>query len=231
MFTKKLVGEYSKQKTGSWQKMNVISFVMGTGVHKETILEMVKERLQNDEIYVYKSAFIDDLFEASIESDLVILDMEACISIREVTRHYRFSNTKIAVILSDEQVNVINDYIQYDLAGLFSVNMSVQEFVQGIEYIRKGKTYIHPIVAVVLFEKYRQITQGEIHRPIGLLTRREWEILGELVQGFQNGEIAANLDISDKTVKNHITSILSKLGVKDRTNAVLLALKERWFYL
>lgn len=133
--------------------MNVISFVMGTGVHKETILEMVKERLQNDEIYVYKSAFIDDLFEASIESDLVILDMEACISIREVTRHYRFSNTKIAVILSDEQVNVINDYIQYDLAGLFSVNMSVQEFVQGIEYIRKGKTYIHPIVAVVLFEK------------------------------------------------------------------------------
>ena len=211
--------------------MSVISFVMGTEVHKETILEMVKEHLQDDEIHVYTSAFIEDLFEAPRDSNLVILDMEAYISIREVARHYRFSDTKIAVILPDAEVKALNDYIHYDLAGLFSVGMSVQEFVQGIKYIRKGKTYIHPIVAAALFEKYKQIAQGDVHRPIGLLTRREWEILGELVQGFQNGEIAANLNISDKTVKNHITSVLSKLGVKDRTNAVLLALKERWFYL
>lgn len=211
--------------------MNVISFVMGTEVHKETILEMVKEYLQDDEIYVYKAAFIDDLFEAPRDSDLVILDMEACISLRKVTRFYRFTDTKIAVILPDSEVKVINNYVHYNLVGIFSVDMSVQEFVQGIEYILGGKTYIHPLIASVLFEKYRQVVKGDIHRPIGLLTRREWEILGELVQGFQNGEIAANLDISDKTVKNHITSILSKLGVKDRTNAVLLALRERWFYL
>ena len=83
----------------------------------------------------------------------------------------------------------------------------------------------------MIYDKYRQVTQGETRRPIGLLTRREWEVLGELVKGYQNEEIARNLNISDKTVKNHITSILGKLDVKDRTNAVLLALKERWFYL
>ncbi|MCF3943840.1 LuxR C-terminal-related transcriptional regulator [Oceanobacillus sp. APA_J-2(6-2)] len=75
------------------------------------------------------------------------------------------------------------------------------------------------------------MAEGDVQRPIGLLTRREWEVLGELIQGCQNEEIAMNLNISDKTVKNHITSILSKLRVKDRTNAVLLALRERWFYL
>ena len=211
--------------------MSVISFVMGSEVHKETVVGMVKEHLQDDEIYVYKAAFIDDLFEASRESDLIILDMEACISLREAVRFYRFTDTRIAIILPDSELKVMNNYIHYDVDGIFSVGMSVQEFVQGIEYILGGKLFIHPLIASVLFEKYRQIAQGEIYRPIGLLTRREWEILGELVQGYQNGEIAVNLDISDKTVKNHITSILSKLGVKDRTNAVLLALRERWFYL
>lgn len=211
--------------------MNVISFVIGSEVHKETVIEMVKEHLQDDDIYVYNAAFIDDLFEAPRDSDLVILDMEAYISLQEVTRFYRFTNTKIAIILPDSEMKVFNNYIHYDLVGFFSVGMSVQEFVQGIEYIQKGKTYIHPLIASVLFEKYRQIAEGDVQRPIGLLTRREWEVLGELIQGCQNEEIAMNLNISDKTVKNHITSILSKLRVKDRTNAVLLALRERWFYL
>lgn len=211
--------------------MGVISFVMGIEVHKETIVEMVREMLPEHEISAYKAAFIDDLFHADIESDLVILDLEAHISLREVIRNYRFSDTKIAVILPDREVKAIDDYIHFNLAGFFSVAMSVDELVEGINYIGKGVTYIHPQISHFLYDKYKQISQGEIRRPIGLLTRREWEVLGELVKGCQNEEIAVNLDISDKTVKNHITSILGKLGVKDRTNAVLRSLKERWFYL
>ncbi|MBN6205026.1 response regulator transcription factor [Ralstonia pickettii] len=95
----------------------------------------------------------------------------------------------------------------------------------------KHITYVHPRVADKIYKNYKQLLYKEVSRPIDLLTRREWEVLGELVKGYQNEEIAENLSISDKTVKNHITSILGKLGVRDRTKAVLLALHERWFYL
>lgn len=211
--------------------MSVISFVMGTEVHKETVVEMVREKLPEEEIHFYKAMYIDDLFKSNVDSDLVILDLEAHISLREAVRYFRYTDTKIAVILPDSEVDMIDDYLHFELAGFFSVGMSVDEFVSGIKYIQQGITYVHPIISTVIFEKYKQVTHGEVKRPLGLLTRREWEVLGELVKGYQNEEIAENLNISDKTVKNHITSILGKLGVKDRTNAVLMALKERWFYL
>lgn len=211
--------------------MSVISFVMGTEVHKETVVEMVREKLPEEEIHFYKAMYIDDLFKSNVNSDLVILDLEAHISLREAVRYFRYTDTKIAVILPDSEVDMIDDYLHFELAGFFSVGMSVDEFVSGIKYIQQGITYVHPIISTVIFEKYKQVTYGEVKRPLGLLTRREWEVLGELVKGYQNEEIAENLNISDKTVKNHITSILGKLGVKDRTNAVLMALKERWFYL
>lgn len=211
--------------------MGVISFVMGTEVHKTSIVDMVSEMLPEYKIYNYKAAFIDDLFRASEASDLIILDLEAHISLREVIRHYRYSDTKIAVILPDSEIEEINDYLRFSLAGFFSVDMNVHEIADGIKYMLKHITYVHPRVADKIYKNYKQLLYKEVSRPLDLLTRREWEVLGELVKGYQNEEIAENLSISDKTVKNHITSILGKLGVKDRTKAVLLALRERWFYL
>lgn len=63
------------------------------------------------------------------------------------------------------------------------------------------------------------------------LTPREIEILDRVAQGNSNKEIAFNLGISDQTVKNHITSILRKLAVNDRTQAVIYALKHGWIKL
>lgn len=216
---------------GAGKNMNVISFVMGTEVHKTSIIEMVKELLPDQKFQVYGAAFIDDLFQEKVNSDLVILDLEAHISLREVMRAYRNSNTKIAVILPESEFDAIEEYLAFDIAGFFTVNMDVHEFADGIKYMLNDVTYLHPLVSQTLHKNYKQLLYKEIYRPLNLLTRREWEVLGELVGGHQNDEIAKNLEISDKTVKNHITSILGKLGVKDRTKAVLMALKERWFYL
>lgn len=211
--------------------MNVISFVVGTELHKKWIVDMVKERLPDDKVRMYNAAFIDDLFESSEDSDIIILDLEAQLSLREVMRVYNNTPTKIAVIVPNDEIAVIEEYLHFDIAGFFPVDMEIHEFVDGINYMRKDMMYVHPVVASTVFRKYKQDIYKETIRPVKLLTKREWEILGELVAGCQNEDIARNLNISDKTVKNHITSILGKLGVKDRTKAVLLALKERWFYL
>ena len=211
--------------------MSIVSFVIGAEVHKTSIVEMVKEMLPDHEFNIYKAAFIDDLFEAKKDSELVILDLEARISLREVMRFYKNTDTKVALILPDSEAEEIETYSQFKLAGFFVVDMDIHEFADGISYMLKGVTYFHPRIAAILYKNYKQLLYKEIQRPENYLTRREWEILAELVNGFQNDEIAENLAISDKTVKNHITSILRKLDVKDRTNAVLMALREKWFYL
>lgn len=211
--------------------MSIVSFVIGTEVHKTSIVEMIREMLPEHQVHIYKAAFIDDLFQSEENSDLVILDLEAYISLREVQRFYRYSDTKIAVILPKDEVDKVEEYFSFNLAGFFNVDMNVHEFADGIKYMLTETVYFHPFIADTLYNKYKQLLNQEVNRPAGLLTRREWEVLAELVKGFQNDEIAVNLNISDKTVKNHITSILGKLSVKDRTNAVLMALRERWFYL
>lgn len=68
----------------------------------------------------------------------------------------------------------------------------------------------------------------EIRRPLHLLTRRECEVLQILAYGESNRVIGETLYIIEKTVKNHVTNILQKMEVNDRTQAVVLAIKNGW---
>lgn len=72
---------------------------------------------------------------------------------------------------------------------------------------------------------------GDVFDPVQPLSTREVEVLKLLSQGYSNKEIAAQLGISQQTVKNHITAIFHKLGVEDRTQAVLYAVKRGWVRL
>jgi len=69
---------------------------------------------------------------------------------------------------------------------------------------------------------------GEPFQP---LSKREMEVLAQLTQGLSNKEIAGGLGISHQTVKNHVTAILRKLGVEDRTQAAIYALRRGWVRL
>lgn len=72
---------------------------------------------------------------------------------------------------------------------------------------------------------------SELGEPYEPLSKREMEVLGQLTRGLSNKEIATELGISHQTVKNHVTSILRKLGVEDRTQATLYALRRGWVRL
>jgi two-component system response regulator DegU len=72
---------------------------------------------------------------------------------------------------------------------------------------------------------------SELGEPYEPLSKREMEVLAQLTKGMSNKEIATSLGISHQTVKNHVTSILRKLGVEDRTQATLYALKRGWVRL
>jgi DNA-binding NarL/FixJ family response regulator len=72
---------------------------------------------------------------------------------------------------------------------------------------------------------------SKFSEPYEPLSKREMEVLGQLTKGMSNKEIATSLGISHQTVKNHVTSILRKLDVDDRTQATLYALKRGWVRL
>lgn len=122
-------------------------------------------------------------------------------------------------IYEDEEVMAmvkagVSAYVLKDVAG--------SELIDTIHRVMDGEIVIHPRVANRLIE---ELTRSEQEQDEVKLTKRERDVLSLLVKGNSNKEMAENMFISEKTVKNHLTSIFRKLGVKDRTQAAVFALK------
>src|SRR5699024_6433612 len=100
--------------------------------------------------------------------------------------------------------------------------------------VEEGVFYIHPAVTHDLVEDYRKLTDPNedtfngVNRPLHLFTKRECEVLQLLTDGQSNRDIAKTLRISEKTVKNHISSLFKKMKVNDRTQAVVAAIRNHW---
>jgi len=97
-----------------------------------------------------------------------------------------------------------------------------KELAETIRAGARGETRLHPDIAGRLVAG---LADGAEQRPEDLLTEREMEVLRCLARGRSNKEIGADLFISEKTVKTHVGSILDKLGLADRTQAALYAVK------
>jgi DNA-binding NarL/FixJ family response regulator len=102
--------------------------------------------------------------------------------------------------------------------------------VAGGVYLINDTVMRKPHVAARVLDQFRELasTDGEGAQLFAPLTSREIEILDCIARGLSNKEIASQLSISGQTVKNHITSILSKLQVNDRTMAVIFAIQKGW---
>ncbi|HUG16090.1 MAG TPA: response regulator transcription factor, partial [Thermomicrobiales bacterium] len=101
------------------------------------------------------------------------------------------------------------------------------------EYLINENVLSHPFVASRVLDQFRELARidQQSESVFSPLTPREVEILDCVARGNSNKEIASLLGISDQTVKNHITSILRKLQVNDRTQAVIYALRHGWIKL
>jgi DNA-binding NarL/FixJ family response regulator len=101
------------------------------------------------------------------------------------------------------------------------------------EYLINENVLSHPFVASRVLDQFRELAEMDAGSSavFSPLTPREVEILDCVAHGHSNKEIARLLSISDQTVKNHITSILRKLAVNDRTQAVIYALRHGWIKL
>jgi two-component system response regulator DegU len=118
--------------------------------------------------------------------------------------------------------------------------MDADTLIEAVKVVADGGSYLHPKVTHNLVNEFRRLAtsngqdvlnqrlQPEIRRPLHILTRRECEVLQMLADGKSNRGIGEALFISEKTVKNHVSNILQKMSVNDRTQAVVVAIKNGW---
>jgi len=104
-------------------------------------------------------------------------------------------------------------------AGYLLKDVQPDELVRAIRQVRRGEPALHPKVAARLVQHTAQPSSFADFTP------RERDVLRLLAEGFANKEIARRLSLSEKTVKTHVSNILQKLGVADRTQAALLAVR------
>lgn len=114
--------------------------------------------------------------------------------------------------------------------GFLLKDVALEQLVGAVEALAAGRTYVQPAVTARILEGLPRVAAEANEEPYGFddpepLTERETEVLRLLAGGYSNREIAGALALSEGTVKNHVSSVLSKMGVRDRTRAVLKGLE------
>ncbi|BDG37536.1 response regulator [Saccharococcus caldoxylosilyticus] len=148
-----------------------------------------------------------------------------------------YPETKVVVLSIHDDENYVMRALQTGATGYLLKEMDADTLIEAVKVVAEGGSYLHPKVAHNLIREYRRLASGkdeskirkqEVRRPLHLLTRRECEVLQLLADGKSNRGIGEALYISEKTVKNHVSNILQKLNVNDRTQAVVVAIKNGW---
>ncbi|WP_433224071.1 response regulator [Dactylosporangium sp. CS-047395] len=109
-------------------------------------------------------------------------------------------------------------------SGFLLKDASADRLVAAVRTVRDGDALLAPSVTRRLVERFARHQEGStLHRDLSTLTPRELDILRLIARGLSNTELAAQLHIGETTVKTHVTRVLSKLGLRDRAQAIIAA--------
>lgn len=151
----------------------------------------------------------------------------------------QYPESKVIILSIHDDENYVTHALKTGATGYLLKEMDADALVEAVKVVADGGSYLHPRVTHNLVKEYRRLSADadgsdkyispvEIRRPLHLLTRRECEVLQLLADGKSNRGIGEALFISEKTVKNHVSNILQKMNVNDRTQAVVVAIKNGW---
>lgn len=160
----------------------------------------------------------------SLLPDVVLLDllmprMDGVAAVREIKRIAPM--TQIIILTSYYEDDQIFGVIKAGALSYLLKDASPQELIAAVRAAARGESILHPMVAARVLREMQQ------QSPLNDLTPRELDVLTLIARGRSNHEIADELSIGEQTVKTHVSNILSKLHLADRTQAAIYALQKR----
>jgi two-component system, NarL family, response regulator DevR len=163
-----------------------------------------------------------------VKPDLVVLDIrlpdgngvEVCRELRA-----RCPEARVVMLTSFADDNALMDSIMAGASGYILKATKQEELLAALRTVASGQSLIDPAVTASVFRRLRR--QAESSDALGALTAQERKILDLIAEGLTNREIAERIHLAERTVKNYVSHILAKLGMKHRTQAALYASKLR----
>lgn len=135
----------------------------------------------------------------------------------------RNSKIKVLVLTVHNEAEYLMRAMEIGINGYLLKDSESSKLKKAIMTVIRGETYIQPSMIPILNSK--MINMKNDQDKLESLTKRELDVLKNLAVGMYNKEIATKLDISERTVKNHVSNIFKKIGVADRTQAAVFAIR------
>lgn len=164
---------------------------------------------------------VADLLPDILLLDLLMPELDGVTAVREIKR--LAPTTRIIVLTSYFEDDQIFNVIKAGALSYLLKDMRPRELIAALHAAARGESVLHPTVASRVLREMRSQQQS----PLNELTPRELDVLTRIARGRSNHEIAQELTIGEQTVKTHVSNILSKLHLADRTQAAIYALQQR----
>ena len=162
--------------------------------------------------------------------DIVVMDVrlpdgsgvEACREIRA-----ELPETRVIMLTSFPDDEAVLSAIVAGASGYLLKQVRARDLVAALEAVGRGESLLDPLVTERVLERVRRMASGESSDELSILTPQEQKILMLVAEGKTNKQIAADVFLSDKTVKNYVSSILSKLNLERRAQAAAFVARHR----
>jgi DNA-binding NarL/FixJ family response regulator len=169
---------------------------------------------------------------AELQPDLILMDLNMPIMDGIEASNLiakQFPSMKVLVLSSFSDLSHIVPALQSGVIGYMLKDVEPDQLAEAIRSAYKGNVQLHPDISAALLNQLAP-SEKTVNEPVrselsDTLTPRELEVLKLLTKGMSNREIASALTVAEKTVKTHVSSILSKLNLADRTQAALYAVQ------
>jgi two-component system response regulator DevR len=181
---------------------------------------------------VAEAGTVEEALDAArrFQPDLVIMDVrlpdgsgiEACREIRA-----ELPATRVVMLTSYPDEEAVLSAIIAGASGYLLKQIRARDLVNALEAVGRGESLLDPAVTEKVLERVRRIASGTYTDELAQLTAQEQKILQLVAEGKTNKEIASEVFLSDKTVKNYVSSILSKLNLQRRAQAAAFVAKHR----
>jgi DNA-binding NarL/FixJ family response regulator len=161
--------------------------------------------------------------------DVVLMDvrmpqMDGLEATRQLLADAGSAAPRVIILTTFDLDRYVYAAVSAGASGFLLKDVSPEQLVAAVRLVRAGDALLAPAITRRLIERYAVREDSAVrHRDLSTLTARELEVMRLLARGLSNAELAARLQLSDATIKTHVARILSKLNLRDRAQAIVVA--------